>query len=590
MLKNVRPGILKGIMLALSALVLLLLVGIVLIRDRRVYQLTETSPGKLMITQRDTLGASRTFDSWEDEQGRYYFFLPSYVKDHRLYFDGAGIAELKSEGGSTITGVPIEDGEIFSIVVASSGYSYDVTIKKSGKVPATFINTKSGNMTAIYEDRDYEEPGDLTIVRADGSVDYSGSLVSIGGKGNSSWEQAKRPLKFETKERVSLLGMQNSSKWVLDALYREGSGLANEIAFDMARALEMDFVADSEYTDLYLNGNYVGLYKISNRVTAYLEENPADIFFERENNPKETNELWTSGLGVLYSSRAGKKAEDNRIELGYGLIDEIEQSLSSGTQDWKKYLDIPSVADKYLVDEVTLNPDGNTGSLFYVLKDGEERICSGPVWDYDMGFGESGRFNRNMNFEGKVTNYDRPEEGETENRWYVFLTEDEEFLASVREQYESKLLPRLKALVETDIDERYDYIREAASCNDVRWKDMDRSGDFPGHYSSRDLNVRYVKFFLAKRVNYLNKLWGIESEELRVPDNRSTHRVRFYDVDGDTLLDEMTVGDGEVITETPELPPADDGEQCRNWLCMMTNEKYTPRLPVYEDIDFIAEE
>lgn len=578
----------RGILFTLSIFAFILLVGIVTLRDVRCYQMTENGPGNLMITQRDTLGSEHTFNAWKDEQGVYYFFMPSYVKNKKLYFDGAGLISLESESGSVLSGVPIRDGERLTAAVGGSGYSYDVVIKKSEKVPVAFIDTDSGNMTAIYEDRGYEESGSMTVVAADGRLDFSGRLISIGGKGNSSWEQPKRPLKFETERSVSILGMRPASKWVLDAMYREGSRLANTIAFDMARALDMDYVADSEFAEVYLNGNYAGLYKIGNRAATYLEENPADIFFERENNPKETNDLRTSALGVLYSSKGGRKAKDARIERGYELIDKIETSLSLGNDDWKKYLDITSVADKYLVDEVTLNPDGNTGSLFFLLKDGEEKISSGPVWDYDMGFGESGRYNRNMNYEGAVVNYDKPEDGETENRWYVYLTQDEEFMESVREQYEQKLLPRLKELIDTGIDEYYDGIREAVSCNDVRWKDENRSGDFPGHYSTSELNVRYVKFFLAQRVNYLNSLWGIDSEKLVTGGDDDSHTALFYA--GDVLIEKRTVRDGEVIEQAPELPLRPDGEPFRNWLCVMTNEKYTPRLPVYEDIEFIAEE
>ena len=98
-------------------------------------------------------------------------------------------------------------------------------------------------------------------------------------------------------------------------------------------------------------------------------------------------------------------------------------------------------------------------------------------------------------------------------------------------------------------------------------------------YCQYDNYIRYLKFYLAKRVHYLNELWDIEYPEFTVPpSNGSVHTITFMGED-ESIVAEYEIPDGEMASEMPEL-----SEEYLGWQFHHSRKPFHQKIPVYEDM------
>lgn len=109
---------------------------------------------------------------WHDENGQYYFFLPSYVTEESSLTFG----NLKETDYITLCNTPFYATDDLTKQFTYS-ISYDVTLCldnsilqaiplmfcKSENLPTVFLNTETGTVDAIHSDKTIQEKGGLTI-------------------------------------------------------------------------------------------------------------------------------------------------------------------------------------------------------------------------------------------------------------------------------------------------------------------------------------------------------------------------------------------------------------------------------------------
>lgn len=175
-----------------------------------------------------------------------------------------------------------------------------------------------------------------------------------------------------------------------------------------------------------------------------------------------------------------------------------------------------------------------------------------------------------------------PFRGEEETlNWYAKLYDDETFRTQVIAIY-SDVLPQIEDLIETTIDGYADYIRKSEELDKTRWGNIDFGDDYPGHYRQFDNNVRYLKFFLAKRLNYLNGRWDVDYDDLTLPKEEEAHKITFW-LDGE-IIETREISDGEILDQLPYL----DENVFWGWYFTHNRERYRIHIPIYEDINLYA--
>ncbi len=471
---------------------------------------------------------------------------------------------------------------------------------KSENVASLFIETESGSMEEINSDKANEEKGSIRLYNTDGSSEYAGELESFKGRGNTSWELDKKPYRLRLNSSISLFGLNPSKTWVLLANSLDKSNIRNKTANSFARAMGMTGTTSSVYVDLYLNGNYNGLYELSEkiqiasgsvdienlddenerlnareissypkkvvneasdgeRVSYSLERNPVDISggYLIEKNYLEryaaSPSRFTTASGEKYCVRSPEIASEEEVDYIADLMDEIEKRAEEGGEV-SELIDLKSFADKYLLEEFVDNEaSGATSSFFYKNADSiDPHLYAGPPWDYDKSLenllpGEKDDIGR-LTY---LTNH-----GNGTRLFYNLFMNCSDFREMVYSEYRENMEPMLDEYIENEGWKNNDYSKIDDRMDMMRWtstpestaEDIEKIGNFvkarkelfDGIFKNGEMlcTVHFVGDF-ANRDPYYGYAEGSEFGEL--PDIKTKEGLTAVWVNSDT---------GEELTET----------------------------------------
>lgn len=491
----------------LFLLALLLLCGCALMRfESRDVQFAILKKGiELQITVK-TDNMKQHLHPWYDKQNDiYYFFMPAFVNDNTIFFDEMWKSGVEINGQAYKQGGRFgwKQGEVYQFRDISTNLTYQVSFMKSENLPALFIDTDSGSMEWLHSDKENEEQGRIAVIAEDGSVEYNGRLDKISGRGNSTWEQPKKPYAIRLPAAYSLCGLEAGERWNLLALFYESDKIHSKLVYDMARELGMSYAIECTWVDLYCNGEYAGLYLLTEAVTVgegrveiqELTEKDTDIsggyFLEKEQMDDTADPL--SYINTEYATFkicSPKRINEEQNNYISGYMRWIERMIVNGEAEYRDYVDIKSFADHLILENISLDDDGMVRSTFFYKEKGNDTLYLGPVWDYDraMGEGYEGEYGSEVFMMGMEA-------------WYSALYEDEYFRNSVSDEYQ-KLRPYLQYIIDEQIDIYSDEIKASVAMDCVRGSEY---RNFQLH--NYETSIENLKKYLTDRIEYLDGLW-----------------------------------------------------------------------------------
>ena len=428
----------------------------------------------------------RVISTWNSGDA-LYVFLPSYAHMADLtaftsdslivYLDGCELNQNSDLSRYSI-------GEAHKMRVWTdmrNSDTRDLYFLRSANIPAMFIDTASGNMDAIHADQEYRESARVTLVDTNGARLYSGVDNTINGHGFSSWLSKKKSYSLKLREPAGLLGMAPAAKWILISNTYDNTSLKNKFVMDMAAQTGLTWTPSCEYIDLYLNGDYAGLYLLSERV-----ENDINRLNLASDNSSRTNFLCKVKIDnhrperifltdynrsvELVSPKSASESERPRIEQDVQLLENA--ILSGDERELLYYLDLDSWVRRYLIDEISGNVDADlSSSYFYCVYNSENPVFyGGPVWDYDRTFGNTvdGADYRNMNPRAFVANT-ASRRKIWPNPWcHALYYYYPAFYNRVCELYQQEFRPVFSESAEY-LDNLYLFIQKASYMNKIRW-------------------------------------------------------------------------------------------------------------------------
>ena len=249
--------------------------------------------------------------------GDRYLLLPSSADMTQIVldFDGEN-AEIKGDKG-TLTA---ESGVAFDLTAISTPSDGEYTITISGK---KLTIMKSANVRSLYyvsddpanagrpfvdAEKGNEAEGKMSIVGADGKVDYSDTVTEIKGRGNSTfYEYSKKPYQIKLKNKTALIegSSDKSKKWVLLANAADYSLLHNSATFALAQELGMAYTNDYEAVDFYFDGEYRGHYLITEKVEVASNNVDIDDLDEMIEEANSDNDAYENPV-VVHRTTASK--------------------------------------------------------------------------------------------------------------------------------------------------------------------------------------------------------------------------------------------------------------------------------------------
>jgi hypothetical protein len=419
----------------------------------------------------------------------------------------------------------------------------------SSELPIVMINTLGktiveGTKMDCLMDIKYNGAGNITYLNDNANV-YSGNIgISIRGLTSASYPQ--RPYSIETRDslgannNVSILGMPKENDWVLLSNFNDRTLLKNLTAFKLfgemgnysPRAQLCEVLIDSAYKGIYVIGekikrdaNRVDIAKLSatdtldNDVTGgyILQQNywNADNSFQSNYSPIDH-----PGFDVhfVYDYPDAATIHASQKEYIASFVDSLETALYSPnfadpTTGYRKYMDVKSFIDYFLVNEVARSADGFKKSVFF-HKDKYSnggKLKAGPVWDFDWAWknmagicaayeGYEGAGWAHLNNDCFTDNYS--------TGWYVRLLQDSTFGNELRctyEQYRENMLDTVRLFAY--IDSMETLVQNAQARHFKKWPILGKSGPAPDY---GDIATTYpaeldsLKNWIGKRIKWLD--------------------------------------------------------------------------------------
>ena len=423
----------------------------------------------------------------------------------------------------------------------------DITTPKAevleSKLPIARVNTFAG-----------QEIPDEPKIDAEFQLQQQGQTLFTGRigieiRGQSSQMFPKKQYGFETRNEqnegidVSLLGFPEEEDWIFHAPYSDKSLMRNALIYDLSRAIGR-YTTRVQYIDFYLNGRYDGLYLLMEKLKR--DKNRIDLNNLKEN--ENTGEDLTGGY-ILKIDKESEYTTQNMFESQFdpplatggqqirflyedpdpdditpaqreyisNYVHGFEAALASENfadpeLGYAAYIDVDSFVDFFVLNELAQNVDGFRLST-WLVKDKNEKLAMGPIWDFNLAFGNANycggnatdvwtyQFNQRCSGDFWLVPF-----------WWNRLLEDPNFKAKVKERWQAL---RADAFAEQAIMGRIDaYVNQLSETNNItnnfaRWPVLGAyvwPNDFIG--ATYEQEVDYLKGFISQRLNWLDAQIG----------------------------------------------------------------------------------
>ena len=369
--------------------------------------------------------------------------------------------------------------------------------------------------------------------------------IGIEIRGQSSQMFPKKQYGFETRDaenedlNVTLLDFPEENDWIFHAPYSDKTLMRNALIYDLSRAIGR-YTTRVQYIDFYLNGRYDGLYLLMEKLKR--DSNRIDI-----NNlkPEENSGEDLTGGYILKIDKEDGYTNQNMFESQFDpplatgdqkirfLYEEPdEEDITSAQREYisnyvhafeaalagenftdpetgyRAYIDVDSFIDFFLLTELAQNVDGYRLST-WLVKDKNEKLAMGPIWDFNLAFGNANycagnatdvwtyQFNQRCSGDFWLVPF-----------WWSRLLEDPAFKTQVKMRWEDL---RNSAFAQEAIFGRIDtytaLLNETnnISNNFVRWPVLGAyvwPNDFIG--ATHQQEIDHLKEWISNRLNWLD--------------------------------------------------------------------------------------
>lgn len=323
----------------------------------------------------------------------------------------------------TVNGVEQTSGEneqdfskpvVYTVSDGTDSRDYVVSVTNTG-LPVVVLEHGTGNrewpeagLNVRGKEEDWGD-GYFTLYNADGTVDVERSQCGSRLRGNSTQNFPKLPFALKFDEKVGPQGLPTDKRWELLANWMDRTMLRNAVAFDVAHRTA-DALGDglgwNPYgmnVELIINGRHVGNYYLVEKVKIDADRidikdcyedvvdggnaNPtvADCGYllEFDDAMDEVNCFRTDrGLPVMFKDEVPENGDIyNAVK---SKIENIEANIEAGNYSAAyEQLDVNSVVDYFLVQELTFNNEYKHPKSVYMYMDGTDKLTAGPLWDFD---------------------------------------------------------------------------------------------------------------------------------------------------------------------------------------------------------------
>ncbi len=485
-----------------------------------------------------------------------YYFLPSHANDTNTFFRIGNNCQLSLDG-KKIPSDTVPDGiwddanedHVLSFVGPTGKETFldNVRFLRSANIPSIFMDVDSSALDDIHSDKMITTTASVRIYDADGTITCKDEHFLIKCRGNQSFGFEKKPYHLSAETEHYIPGIGNVTDFTLLNHAYDHSYARNMIVHELAEGIGMRFIPRMTFCDVYINHEYRGNYLLSQKPTVGAStvdiqdlsrlnaevnstdyynnphfgedvgsrkgicdmKNPVDITggYLLERNYIDKYRDKESGIitiaGNPFIIREPRYASMEEVDYIGRTMDNIESAIYSRTdtatsgQDLSELIDLKSFADKYVLEEFSLNAAQAATSAWY-YKDSDQvdgKLYAGPVWDYDKAFGDAEHY-EDPTFLSKSSSYYALNRA---TDWFAQLYRKSDFLQLVKTIYCEQFKNALNDVMENRVPYFEDLIDSSAAMDQIRWPDM-----HPRNYHDE---IEAMRKWITARIVFLDKIW-----------------------------------------------------------------------------------
>ena len=522
---------------------------------------------------------SEAWVMWYEKDNTMYFFMPTATDESSIeIFNGfnetVDFNGTKINSSETAT-VNYTENQKFNVKVGSK--TYNTVIMRSSAEAAFFINNTDtfvgdfeGNDLWSYltADKSNDASASGAILDDKGNIDNTG-IKKIKGRGNTSWDADKKGFNITYNDAVRFGTMQKCKKFSIISNFQDASLTRNRLLYDLADEIGVPYASDSRFAEFYVNGEYKGNYQVCEKVDVgkntlmpdiddeeyleYVAGNTVNFEFvcEIDAGPDEDDFTVKASNGNNLTMKApelevGDEGYTKVQRFIKNKYDQMYNKLIKNDATVNDYIDIESLAQVYLINELGKNWDAGAGSFFFVYKpdeNGNYKFYASPVWDYDNSLGNAQGVEWDLKNLG-INDYEEP------TGWFAkhkngyrgpnFLKESiaknttltkmiptvwfEQFVPAI----ENKL--NGKGLSDTELyssDVYFNYLKKSADMNFIRWDIIQEPQWIADH-------TMLYKSFAQYEYNKFGQITGVKYTE----DSKATYYDEYkFDAEYQYMID-----------------------------------------------------
>lgn len=343
-------------------------------------------------------------------------------------------------------------------------------------------------------------------------VDVLEATMRIRGRGNSTWGMPKKPYRIKLDSKESILGISKDKDWVLLANYSDKTLLRNITAMRISRILGMKWTPEMISAEVWLNDEYQGVYTFTEHKKVSKNRVNIEVVKETDNSDEavtggyylEIEEAMDEpvcfktgkNVPVMFHDPENPTAEQQAyVKEWFSLFERALDDIGkAGGLKYDDYIDVDSFVNYYIIQELTLNPDGNVRKSTFVTKERDSKLEMYHVWDFDITLGNCNYFQddagrRMWLIRGCV--------------WYNQLFRDPVFVAKVKSRW-NEVYPELKTIPDFVQEERK-LLVGAEDRNFERWRILGQYV-WPNYawFQTYDEEIKFLLDFYYDRLEWLN--------------------------------------------------------------------------------------
>jgi len=263
-------------------------------------------------------------------------------------------------------------------------------------LPVVYIETPDRSPIDTSADKLPTSGASIVICDANGDT-LLVSLVTVKGRGNTSWKFPKKPYALKFSKKTAVLGMPGGKRWCLLANYTDNTALQNATAFRISELTGLAWTPRGRFVELVLNGKHQGLYFLCEQIR--INENRVNItedtqltggfIMEVDAYYDEPHKFMSKKMNLPYQFKVPKEVTNEQFNYMQTYINTLEEILCDvnrmALREWEEYIDVNSFVDYMFVQELAINHELWHPKSLFVYKDVDSKLFCGPVWDFDYG-------------------------------------------------------------------------------------------------------------------------------------------------------------------------------------------------------------